>query len=133
MSRPAVLAVGLAAVVTGCGGSKPHAAADPSDTVQGYLDALGRGDYAKACGFLTKEAVRKIESASQRSCAEAVQAGVEAAGGTAEFRGGRFSRPVVSGDRGTTTLTLGHGVRAPEELVREDGTWKLQTPGNAGA
>jgi hypothetical protein len=128
--RVVPLALALAAFAAGCGG--PEAGSKPGDTVRSYLDALSGGDYAGACSLISKDAVKKIESASNRSCKDAVQAGVEAAGGPDKFKGGTFTDPQVRGDQATTTLKFSGGVTAPEELVREGGRWKIQTPGNGG-
>lgn len=140
MRRLAVLATTAGLALAGCGGDdekKKDAGgdrgyADPSAEVrsvlEGYFAALADGDGDKACSYLSKAGIEKIEQAGGSDCGKVVGAGVEQTG-TTPYEKVEISRIEVDGDSASSHYVLsvqGQDVEADQKLVKEDGEWRLE-------
>jgi hypothetical protein len=134
----ATLAAASLFALAGCGGDDDSDSSgsdrgyDPAGEVRSvlndYFDALAAGDGDKACSFLSEDGRKKIEDAGNGKCADLVEAGVEQTG-TEPYKDVKLTSIEVTNDRATTHYSLkveGQSIEADQELVKEDGDWKLE-------
>lgn len=126
------MATAAAAIaVGGCGGSDED---DVRATVEGYLHALGDGDYAEACDKLGPGARRDLARYPQlgTDCEEILARALEAVGsgeGDPVLKGAEVSSVRVSGDEATAEVK---GATQTAHLERAGGEWEfssLEFPG----
>ena len=132
--RPRALAacVAVALALAACGGG-----ADDEDevtsTVNGVYDALAEKDAKKVCDSLSKAGQREITktAAKGQSCEEVFKVGLSFAGDALkDAKRAEVTKVKVDGDRATASVKYKKET-GRVELVKEDGSWKLNDLGNA--
>ncbi len=122
------VAVAVAIAVAGCGSG-----GDPAGVEKTYLQAIGSGDYAKACDQISK-ATRKVIEANGSKCAQVLKRSL-AAGTGKQFanlaKKAKIGKASVKGDRGTVAIDVaGTAIRLP--VVNESGSWRVEAGGLGG-
>jgi len=124
------VAVAVAIAVAGCGSG---GSGDPAGVAKTYLQAIGSGDYAKACDQISK-ATRKVIEANGSKCAQVLKRSL-AAGTGKQFanlaKKAKIGKASVKGDRGTVAIDVaGTAIRLP--VVNESGSWRVEAGGLGG-
>jgi hypothetical protein len=133
--RPLAVAAIVAAALAagGCGQSEEEdAAEDARATAERYVEALKEGDAEAACEELSQGSLAEIsDQAGGGDCAATLAPVIT----RPESRDAVANLEVVdvnaSGETATATIT-GGPEEITNELVLEDGEWKLASPGGVG-
>jgi len=112
--------------VAGCGASDEDEA---RAAVEKYVQALNEGDSEAACEQLTEGATQQIEEQFDDDCAGALDQAIGAVGEAgASFEDLEVGDVNVEGETATATIEAPGG-STTTELTKEDGDWKLASPG----
>ncbi len=129
--RTATIAAACAAAiaVAGCGKSDEDKV---RETVDEYIGALAKGDGAKACGLVSKEANEQIKTQSKaKDCATAIEKFTGSKQGAAvkkAFEEAKVQKVEVKEKKATATIEV-EGETAPLPLEKVGDDWKLSSVG----
>lgn len=139
---PSLLAAAvLGLAVAGCGGDEEPAGGDgdtattsaaqrgydsPVPVVTAYVEAFGAGDYAAACGHISRETLQRVTSGGEHRCEDVyAQGGAEVDAAREQFAGAQTTDAQVNGAAGTVGVRTATGEELRLPVVLEDGTWKV--------
>jgi hypothetical protein len=123
--------VALAATACGEGGSDED---DVKKTVNGVYDALADKDAGKVCDSLSQAGRRRYTKTAPKGqdCEQVFKVGLSFAGDALEdAERAEVTRVRVKGDRATASVRY-KTETGRIELLKEDGSWKLNDLGSAG-
>jgi ketosteroid isomerase-like protein len=131
MTRPVLIILACAALLTGCGGGGGGDQQSAREVAQAYVDARNQGDATKVCELYSDQLIKTLRTSN---CVAFVQ---EQTSGTATDL--TLLRVTQNGDVATATIQarVGGSVAnaiAPIQLklTREDGDWRISGLGGPG-
>lgn len=127
--------IATVALLAGCGGSGGDNT--PKGAASSYFKALESGDYGAACDKIAASSKQKLQAAAKgKSCADALGVGLKSSQGSAALKtlkDATFGEPTLKGDRGTVPVTVKSiGTALPIPVVKEGGTWKVESSAAVG-
>jgi Domain of unknown function (DUF4878) len=114
--------VGVAALAVGalgCGGSE----VGPRETAEAFFEAVGNGDGAKACSYLTDELLLSA-GRSRAACAEELTFAPDDSDRD-QYAGASANIVSVEEDDDSATVTMTDFEYDRIELTREDSEWRI--------
>lgn len=129
------LTIAGVALLAGCGGSGGDNT--PKGAASAYFKALQSGDYDAACDKIAAPSKQKLQAAAKgKSCSEALSVGLKSSQGSSALKtlkDATFGEPTLKGDRGTVPVTVkALGTALPIPVVKEGGTWKVESSAAVG-